>query len=419
MSIGIDVDYKNNQFEYPELTRIIGEPSTATLIVLLKEVRSNASSVHTDLGGGEDGHLGLVCTPEVYQELVPTGDPYDRPENPGRLNLQLGMTQYEIAQARDEHAEATRVFREVIGVERAIRQQLVTAIEPKYLHALRSPGTNKLAQTIPEIFAHLFSTYGDVTPQDLRELTARVEGLIYPPQEPVDTIFGEIDDLATIANYAKAPLTDFQKVNMAYIYFQKCGIFKSALTKWDESNDNDKTWLGFKQHFRAAHKAMKRTGALTIKDTFNRDTVANMVQEELHQVFVASQQPQDVLDMTEVENRSTSSASLPQATTTTTSTVTSSIASDITMQTIHQQMAMMQQLMMQQLALTNQSLGQPVPSTNPTTSNQNRRKWNQMKYCWTHGACNHWSPDCRTKADGHKDSATFQSRQGSSTKNLQ
>ena len=53
MSIGIDVDYKNNQFEYPELTRIIGKPSTATLIVLLKEVRSNASSVHTDLGGGE------------------------------------------------------------------------------------------------------------------------------------------------------------------------------------------------------------------------------------------------------------------------------------------------------------------------------------------------------------------------------
>ena len=148
------------------------------------------------------------------------------------------MTQYEIAQARDEHEEETRVFREVIGVERAIQQQLVTAIEPKYLRALRSPGINKLTQTIPEIFEHLFSTYGDITPQDLREFTARVEGLIYLPQEPVDTIFGEIDDLATIANYTKAPLTNFRKVNMAYIYFQKCGIFKSTLTKWDESNDN-------------------------------------------------------------------------------------------------------------------------------------------------------------------------------------
>ena len=97
-----------------------------------------------------------------------------------------------------------------------------------------------MTQTIPEIFDHLFSTYGDVTPQDLRELTARVEGLIYPPQEPVDTIFREIDDLTTITNYAKAPLTGFQKVNMAYIYFQKCGIFKSTLTKLDESNGDEK-----------------------------------------------------------------------------------------------------------------------------------------------------------------------------------
>ena len=88
------------------------------------------------LGGGEDGHLGLVCTPEVYQDLVPTAVPYIRPENPGRLQLDQGLTQYAIAQARDVHAETTIVFREAIGVERAICQQLVTAIEPKYLRAL-------------------------------------------------------------------------------------------------------------------------------------------------------------------------------------------------------------------------------------------------------------------------------------------
>ena len=97
MSIRIGVDYKNNQFEYPELTRIIGEPTTATLIVLLKEVQANASSVHTDLGGGEDGHLGLVCTPQVYQELVPNGYPYYRLDNPERLHLELGMTKCKIA----------------------------------------------------------------------------------------------------------------------------------------------------------------------------------------------------------------------------------------------------------------------------------------------------------------------------------
>ena len=165
----------------------------------------------------------------------------------------------------------------------------------------------------------MFSTYGDVTPQDLRELSARVETLVYPPQEPVDTIFGKIDDLATIAEYAGLPISPFQKINMAYIYFQRCGIFKSALTKWDEKEDAVKTWLGFKEHFRAAHKAMKHTVALTIQDTLNRDTVANMAQEEINQVLMALQDPQAVLDISEVDNGSASSPTIPTPMTATTS----------------------------------------------------------------------------------------------------
>ena len=70
----------------------------------------------------------------------------------------------------------------------------------------------------------MFQTYGDVTPQDLRELTARVENITLPPEELVDTIFAEIDDLATIADFTNAPLTEHQKINMAYIYFQRCTL---------------------------------------------------------------------------------------------------------------------------------------------------------------------------------------------------
>ena len=408
----INMDYKSNQFKYLELTRIIGEPTTSCLIVILKEVQANASSVQSDLGSSEDGHLGLVCSNKVYEDLIPMAIPYIWPDNPGRLQVEQGMTQHAIAQIRNEHAEATRVFREVIGVKRALRQQIVTAVERKFLCALRTPGANKLTHTIPAIFEHLFSTYGYVTPQDLRELMTRVESISFPPQEPLDTIFSEINDLATIAEYANAPITAFQKINMAYFYFQKCGIFKSALTRWDDTEDDAKIWPGCKDHFRAAHKAMKRTGALTTQDTLNRDTVAHMVQEELHQVLLASQESPDLLDITAPDNISTGTSLIPQATATTTSSSTTSIALDITMQTFQQQMAMMQQLMMQQIAMSQQT------DSTSTSSHKNKRKWNQQKYCWTHGACNHNSPDCRTKADRHQDSATFQHCKGGSTKIL-
>ena len=120
MSLGLDINYNDSQFEYPKLTRIIGEQITAMLIVLLKEVIANVSSVHTDLGKEEDSHLGLVCSLEVYSDLVPEVESYYSPDNPNRLQLELGMTQYKIAQAQDKHVEETRVFQEVIGVEQVI-----------------------------------------------------------------------------------------------------------------------------------------------------------------------------------------------------------------------------------------------------------------------------------------------------------
>ena len=127
-----DIDFKNNIFEYPDLTQIIGEPSTATLITLRNEVKANAQAVHSTLGRGEHGHLGLVCSPEIYATLIPGNTPYTKPQNPGRLIIEGTETQYQIAQPRDEHAEALRIFQEYLGVERALLQQIVAAIGPKY-----------------------------------------------------------------------------------------------------------------------------------------------------------------------------------------------------------------------------------------------------------------------------------------------
>ncbi len=83
-----------------------------------------------------------------------------------------------------------------------------------------------------------------------------MEQLTYLPVEPVDTMFLKIDDLAAIAEITTAPLTAAQKINLAYIIFQKCHIFKSALQKWDDKPLQNKTWENFKDHFRSAHKAL-------------------------------------------------------------------------------------------------------------------------------------------------------------------
>ena len=173
---------------------------------------------------------------------------------------------------------------------------MVVVIKPKYLRALRTPGTNKLNRTIPQLLDHLNTTYGDVTPSDLRELTLRIENLSYPPSEPVDSIFVEIDDLAAIADITGAPISATQETNMAYIHFQKCHIFKTALNKWDDKEEPEKTWDQFKVHFREAHKSLRRTGTLTINDTLNREQVMNMVSEGVLQTLQNLQPPSSMED---------------------------------------------------------------------------------------------------------------------------
>eukprot|EP00957_Ditylum_brightwellii_P110223 8407616-Ditylum_brightwellii.AAC.1 len=61
--------------------------------------------VDTTLGGGANGHLGLVCDASTYSSILGTAV-YVRPSNPaGQLVVPVG-TAAQFVQARDQHEEA-------------------------------------------------------------------------------------------------------------------------------------------------------------------------------------------------------------------------------------------------------------------------------------------------------------------------
>ena len=63
------IDYKRTCFENLEVTKIIGELTLGPLLGLETEVKANAVSAHTSLGGGSHGHLGLATKPEIYNKI--------------------------------------------------------------------------------------------------------------------------------------------------------------------------------------------------------------------------------------------------------------------------------------------------------------------------------------------------------------
>eukprot|EP00957_Ditylum_brightwellii_P033574 2544995-Ditylum_brightwellii.AAC.1 len=92
-------------------------------------------------------------------------------------------------------------------VEMALKQQIVGAIEAKYLKAVQSSITQQIKHNIPDIFTYLFDTHRDVTPQVLQTLQDNTKAMHFNLTEPVDTIFTDIDDLADITELAKDPIT--------------------------------------------------------------------------------------------------------------------------------------------------------------------------------------------------------------------
>ena len=65
------IDYANSYFKYKTPTPIQGTPTNKTLKRLKTELRANASSVESDLGGGDHGYLGLVLTDVKYASIRP------------------------------------------------------------------------------------------------------------------------------------------------------------------------------------------------------------------------------------------------------------------------------------------------------------------------------------------------------------
>ena len=96
-----NIDYVDTYFEFPLLTKIHGEPTYDSLKTLKNELKSNATSVTSDLGGGGHGHLGIVLTPAEYAVISPI--PYVRPVHPGPLvvppvlpNMKLAVLEMKI-----------------------------------------------------------------------------------------------------------------------------------------------------------------------------------------------------------------------------------------------------------------------------------------------------------------------------------
>ena len=157
MSISM-VKYHKTFFPEPYLTRILSIPTYDALHQIQLELKSNALSVHSNLGGFTHVHLVILMTNTKYAILPPV--PYVRPVHPVILQIPNNatcVTSYELKRLYDNNLQ---VFHKMCGVKQSLVQKIVTAADKQYILSVNNHTTGQFTGSIHHIFAYILSTNG-------------------------------------------------------------------------------------------------------------------------------------------------------------------------------------------------------------------------------------------------------------------
>ena len=416
MTIGA-VDYAASYFKYKTPTPVQGAPTNKTLKRLKQELRANASSVESDLGGGDHGYLGLVLTDPEYTTVSPTA--FSAPTFPAALEIPAGTDQVNALNLREQHKEKKRAYYECKNVEKALQRHIQDAIEDKYLESLIDDDTQLITEDVPTVLAYLFDTYGKVPSAEVKQKEAEIRTMSFHPADPMILLYNPIEKLKTMAEAAAISYTEAQLLDMGLTVIRNTRDFENALGTWEALAPRNKTWVRFKQHFTDAQKQLKAIRGPT------------MQQAGYHHANLLAQQLK-----TDLERRDTELFSIIQSVAESTSSPPSIAPSEVsTITPTHQhvnatatdpvQFEMLKILQQMQQSMMTNAQFQHTQNTQDLTSQTRRpprktpdkasypRKKTDI-YCWTHGGSSHTSAQCNRKAPGHQDAATFENRMGGS-----
>ena len=414
------VDYVALYFKYRSPTPIQGTPTYKALKRLKAELRANASSVESDLGGGNHGYLGLVLSDAEYTSVSPT--PFLAPAYPAPLNIPANATQVRAFELRNQHDDAKRKYYECKNVEKALQRFIQDAIEDKYLQHLVNEDTQLIQADIPDILDHLMENYGRVSSDEVKAKEDEIRKMSFHPADPMVLIFGPIETLEKLAVAAGITYTTNQLNELALTVIRNTRDFEQALLSWEALPLNQKRWENLKEHFQREQKKLKAIRGPTMQQAGYHHV--NMLAQSLKEDINNKHDDMLTLLQTVITQPTTTHEVSSEI-----SAPSHNVANATTNDAVQLQIVQLLQQLQQDMKTCINTNNNPTVPNNPGNNNNNNTRPRRNRktpdnhnygrrvttqYCWTHGGCNHVSKDCRTKAAGHCDDATFENRMGGS-----
>jgi hypothetical protein len=122
-----------------------------------------------------------------------------------------------------------------------------------YLDVLNDNMVGFANNTARAMLDHLFMTYGNITAVDSEDNFEHMRRE-WDPQQPVESLFKQIQDCADYSEAGGVLIGHPQKINVGYAKIFATWHFMIICRRWNEKPHAGKTWAQFKAHFSAAHR---------------------------------------------------------------------------------------------------------------------------------------------------------------------
>jgi hypothetical protein len=248
-------------FPHPILPTVEGEPGYQTIHAIRRFLQANSRAIDTHLGGGTLGHLGLIISDASYAIIAPAtvNEPtlWITPQSPGRAPAAMDGTAAQISAVCHNWEEDVQTYRTCTPVQQALKKQIIIVFEPIYLDILSDNMVGYTNISARDMLDHLFETYGNITAVDL-EINFEHMRPSWDPQQPVETLFKQIQDCADYSEAGGVLIGNPKQINVGYAKIFATGHFMSPCHRWNEKPTAEKTWAQLKSHFAAAHRQHKQ-----------------------------------------------------------------------------------------------------------------------------------------------------------------
>lgn len=243
-------------FPLDKLTQVEGRPTPTDVQTLRKELYANAMAIHSNLGGGENGHLGLVMPAAEY--LVRAKCSYDAPDHPGTAPTHAtGATGPQIKETNRKYLADLEAYALHRAVEAELKKQLLLAVEDFCVKALSDVSFGYANVTVLELMAHLHSEYGAITQDDIEANRATLS-TAWNTDDPIEHLWIRISEARNYAAAAGEAISEATAVRLTLAVLETTGAFVSAIEMWRYRPETDYKVKLFTEHFNRANKERLR-----------------------------------------------------------------------------------------------------------------------------------------------------------------